>query len=205
MANLPRPRLWRFISAHAVFAAKAKRFIANPNKYGHVTVGEFCQDLDQDFAENWLLPFVAAVWSAGVGQSREFSALPLLRFMSNHRFLGLGTIPWRTLEGRSHVYVRMLIEHCRQRLRERSSSSSSSSLSSSSDEGKVDVDAASEPASAATAAGEHLHIITGVRAQQIHGGEKVLELADGRRLPYDALILAGRYITSTFILVVSCG
>lgn len=205
--------MWRFVAAHAAFAAKAKRVIAHPQRYGRLTVGEFCEGLDSDFAENWLLPFVAAVWSAGVGQSRAFSALPLLRFMSNHRFLGLGTIPWRTPAGRSRAYVRLLLDDCRRRLDGEAAASlagdasnrggesdrggSSRGAGSDGSDGSDGADgangsAAAEATDAASASSTHLRIITGARAQQIHRGDRVLELADGRRLPYDALILAGR-------------
>lgn len=110
--NATKPRLIRFIRSHGAFAAKARIWLLASDKYEHSSVGEFCQGLDEDFCENWLLPFVSAVWSVGMKATREFSALPLLRFMDNHRFLGLSTMPWYTPKGRSREYVSAIMKFC---------------------------------------------------------------------------------------------
>ncbi len=111
---------------------------------------------------------------------------------SNHRFLGLGTVPWRTPAGRSHTYVHTLLADCRRRLDGDSETSAEAEEQGGNTRG-ADGQEDSSASAADTSSEKHLHIITGVRARQIHGRDKVLELADGRRLPYDALILAGRY------------
>ena len=105
-------RFWKFVVSHNNFSSKARKYLNDSETYKNHTVGEFCEGLDQDFCNNWLIPFVSAVWSVGEGQSKEFSAIPLLKFMDNHRFLTLGTIKWRTVSKRSVSYVDAILKYC---------------------------------------------------------------------------------------------
>jgi predicted NAD/FAD-binding protein/cyclopropane fatty-acyl-phospholipid synthase-like methyltransferase/DUF1365 family protein len=117
--NATQPRLLRFIRSHGAFAAKARAWLLDSERFEHASVGKFCEGLDADFCDNWLLPFVSAVWSVGMRATRDFSALPLLRFMDNHRFLGLSTMPWYTPKGRSTEYVNAIMRYCGDRVRTR--------------------------------------------------------------------------------------
>ena len=108
-----RPRFWKFVRSHAKFSQLAKKYLANPNSYDSCTVHQFCNELNEkDFTDNWLLPFIAAVWSVGVIQSNEFAILPLLRFLDNHRFLAVGTVQWFTPAFRSDSYVTSILNYC---------------------------------------------------------------------------------------------
>ena len=79
-------------------------------------MGEFCKDLDETMTNKWLLPFVSAVWSVGYGTANNFAAVPFLRFMHNHRFLGLSPLKWKTPTGRSQNYVKLIIAACGDKL-----------------------------------------------------------------------------------------
>ena len=44
-----------------------------------MTVGDFCEGLDETFCNKFLIAFVSAVWSVGYGDSRKFAISPLLK------------------------------------------------------------------------------------------------------------------------------
>ena len=61
------------------------------------------------FADNYLLPMVAAIWSCEPGQAKAFPMGMLARFFANHGLLSLFNRPrWFTVAGGSRSYVRAL-------------------------------------------------------------------------------------------------
>ena len=84
------------------------------------TVGEFIQrhEFGRLFADNYLLPMVAAIWSCEPRRAREFPMKMLARFFSNHGLLNLLKRPrWFTIAGGSRNYVRALTADFRDRIR----------------------------------------------------------------------------------------
>jgi predicted NAD/FAD-binding protein len=60
----------------------------------------------RDFADCYLLPMTAAIWSSGTGPAAEFPRDPLLRFLDNHGLLQVSGQPqWRTVVGGSRSYL----------------------------------------------------------------------------------------------------
>lgn len=75
------------------------------------TVGEFVrgQKFGRLFADNYLLPMVAAIWSCEPGQAKTFPMDMLARFFANHGLLNLFSRPrWFTVAGGSRTYVQAL-------------------------------------------------------------------------------------------------
>ena len=75
------------------------------------TVGEFVrrQKFGRLFADNYLLPMVAAIWSCEPSQAKAFPMTMLARFFANHGLLNLFNRPrWFTITGGSRTYVQAL-------------------------------------------------------------------------------------------------
>lgn len=95
----------------------------------HVTVGEFLQsnNYGEAFQVYYLLPMMAALWSASLEDVLEFPAVQLVSFLQNHCMLQIWERPqWMTVYGRSIQYVRAV----QQILQDDSSESSNSDVSS---------------------------------------------------------------------------
>lgn len=72
------------------------------------------------FIDDYLLPMTAAIWSAPLTEIRQFPALAMLRFLSNHGLIRISDRPqWRTVVGGSRTYVESLIEPFADRIRYR--------------------------------------------------------------------------------------
>ena len=70
------------------------------------------------FADNYLLPMVAAIWSCEPGQAKAFPMRMLARFFANHGLLSLFNRPrWFTIAGGSRSYVRALTADFADRIR----------------------------------------------------------------------------------------
>ncbi|MCA9034502.1 MAG: FAD-dependent oxidoreductase [Planctomycetaceae bacterium] len=73
-----------------------------------MTVGEYLRfrNLGRWFAEKYLLPMGAAIWSCPVGAFEQFPIRFILEFYLNHGLLAVRNRPtWRTIPGGSRQYV----------------------------------------------------------------------------------------------------
>lgn len=84
------------------------------------TVGEYLDEhrYSTQFAEQYLLPMGAAIWSCPVGDFARFPIRFILEFYVNHGLLSLRNRPvWRVIQGGSQRYVERLVEPFRDRIR----------------------------------------------------------------------------------------
>jgi len=104
--NALRPRYWRFIG-------KFKRFFREANDLHQsgesdaLSLGEFLErnGFEGDFANWFIVPMAAAIWSTPPEGIRNYPCATLFRFLSNHGVLGIGQqLQWRTVKGGSRVY-----------------------------------------------------------------------------------------------------
>lgn len=116
--NLCRPSFLRMLRDILRFnregAGDAQRVPADQS------VGDYLRDqrYSDEFANQYLLPMGAAIWSC---PSREFAQFPIrfiLEFYANHGLLSLRDRPvWRTIEGGSQAYVSRLVQPFHDRIR----------------------------------------------------------------------------------------
>jgi predicted NAD/FAD-binding protein/DUF1365 family protein len=180
LRNVWRPRLWKFAIAHSYFCRVSSAFLANPKAFSedpHLTLRQLIaliptldvegcvqgKPLDPVFVDRWLVPFVSAVWSAPENNALDCAAFSILRFMNNHQFLTLGTMQWFTPKSRSHTYVEKVLTACRNLAQQH---------------------------------GRKFTIKTGSAATALDAAasgstqKSALVLANGDRVPYDAIVMA---------------
>ena len=72
----------------------------------HITVGEMMKEYGEPFQVYYLLPMMAALWSASLDDVLQFPAVQLVSFLLNHCMLQIFERPqWLTVDGRSIQYV----------------------------------------------------------------------------------------------------
>ena len=104
--NLLRPGFWGMFRDIVRFYRMAPSLLESLDD--QLTLGDWlaASDTGQMFQEQHLLPMASALWSAPMGQVRQFPMLHLLKFMDNHNMLQLSGRPtWRTVRDGSHSYV----------------------------------------------------------------------------------------------------
>src|SRR5690606_34723368 len=84
-----------------------------------VTLGEFLreQNISSLVSDFYLLPMVAAIWSASLQEAEAFPLGFFLRFVENHGLLNVADRPqWATMEGGSSAYIKPLTEGFAERI-----------------------------------------------------------------------------------------
>ncbi len=101
------PAHLRMLAEIPRFHRLARRLLADPPS-GPVTLGGFLREhrFGHGFADHYLRPMAAAIWSSGTGAVDAFPMVTLLRFFANHGLLGVTTHhPWRAVRGGSSSYL----------------------------------------------------------------------------------------------------
>jgi predicted NAD/FAD-binding protein len=115
--NLLRPSFWRMVANVFQFNARA---LAYANKDPAVTLKECLDDLGMGpwFRDYFLLAMGGAIWSTPLSEMMNFPAQTFVRFFENHGLLSLNDQPqWYTVQGGSRVYVALLTEPFKDRIR----------------------------------------------------------------------------------------
>ncbi|KAI2507305.1 Mycolic acid cyclopropane synthetase [Fragilaria crotonensis] len=108
--QLFKPSFYRYISDMLRFNAEAAEILSLPKDDPRrvVTTGQYLRDhgYSQPFCTNYLLPMMAALWSASIEDVLQFPAHQLIAFLCNHKMLQLFQRPqWKTVAGRSKSYT----------------------------------------------------------------------------------------------------
>jgi len=114
--NLVRPAFWRMLADIVRFNRTATRVLARTDE---PTVGQFLkeQGYSQAFAQKYLLPMGAAIWSCPTGTFSEFPIRFIAEFYRNHGLLSVLHRPtWRVIAGGSRNYVQPLVARLRGRV-----------------------------------------------------------------------------------------
>lgn len=117
-SNLLRPVFYRMVSDILRFNREARRLVWDDND--ETTVGEFLSrhGYSQAFAEQYLLPMGAAIWSCPTGTFSRFPIRFIVDFYHNHGLLSVRRRPtWRVVQGGSRTYVAAMIRGFRERIR----------------------------------------------------------------------------------------
>ena len=116
--NLFKPSFYRMVSDILRFNRDA---VADIQQFGQqLTLGEYlsARNYSKQFSDDYLIPMIAAIWSAEPVSVYEMPALFLVRFFENHGLLQLKDRPqWRVIEGGSREYVKRLVDGHRDRIR----------------------------------------------------------------------------------------
>lgn len=118
--NILRPRFWRIVKDILTFNKQCKALIdAKTNVEGKTLFG-YIQELglSDDFANFYILPMCAAIWSASLEQTRQFPLTFFLQFFNNHGLLNVNHRPqWYTLIGGSSSYIKPITRGFEQHIR----------------------------------------------------------------------------------------
>ena len=116
--NLFRPAFYSMVRDILRFNRDALLDIAQARQ--PLTLGEYlaANGYGSDFADHYLVPMVAAIWSAEPLAVLDMPAEFLVRFLKNHGLLQLEDRPqWRVIQGGSREYVKRLVRAHRDKIR----------------------------------------------------------------------------------------
>ncbi len=117
-SNIFRPPLWKLLYAILRFNKRAKIFLADGD--ASTTLKAFLEDnrFGSMFIDLYIVPMLAAIWSADPDTVLEFPALHFFRFLENHGLINMLDRPkWRVIQGGSSAYVEPLTRGFRDRIR----------------------------------------------------------------------------------------
>lgn len=106
--NFFKPSFYRLVNGILKFNKEAKAALARGDDLDDVTLGEFLQEhnLPTSVVRQYLLPMVAAIWSASLAEAEQFPLGFFLRFFENHGLLNVADRPqWATICGGSSSYI----------------------------------------------------------------------------------------------------
>ena len=118
--NLFRPSFHRMIRDILRFNREGPELVLNRPADDAMTVGEFLAKhrYSREFADQYLLPMGAAIWSCPTGTFAEFPIRFIVEFYRNHGLLSVRHRPtWRVIEGGSRTYVAAMVSRFRDRVR----------------------------------------------------------------------------------------
>jgi predicted NAD/FAD-binding protein len=116
--NLVRPRSWGMVRDILRFNREAEELLASD--LGEKTLRALLAEKGYGawFAEKYLVPMTAAIWSCPPDRVWDFPAHFLLAFLRNHGLLQITDRPqWKTVAGGARRYVERLIAPFRERIR----------------------------------------------------------------------------------------
>lgn len=111
-SNLVNPGFYRMLSDIVRFNRRGEKFAKEADPNSSQTLGEFLNRnrLGQQFRRQYLVPMLAAIWSAAPNTVEQLPAYFILGFMHNHGLMRLRNRPkWRTIVGGARRYVEALL------------------------------------------------------------------------------------------------
>lgn len=115
--NLLRPSFYRMLADILRFNRES---IDDDSATDGTTVAEYLarRRYSREFAEYYLLPMGAAIWSCPLGTFADFPIRFIVEFYRNHGLLSVRHRPtWRVISGGSRTYVARMAERFRDRIR----------------------------------------------------------------------------------------
>ncbi|GAA6170963.1 FAD-dependent oxidoreductase [Colwellia sp. KU-HH00111] len=106
--NLFRPKFWLLIKDILKFNKLCKAIFEQQNYQDGYTLGAFLTDNDFSdfFAEHYILPMGAAVWSSSLAQMENFDFRFFVQFFHNHGLLNIADRPqWYVIPKGSRSYL----------------------------------------------------------------------------------------------------
>ncbi|MDT3306519.1 NAD(P)/FAD-dependent oxidoreductase [Shewanella vaxholmensis] len=109
--NLLNPRFWAFLKEILRFN-KGCKALYQQDIYPEGNLGDYLdsENFSRFFAEHYILPMGAAIWSSSIEDMRSFSLKFFIRFFQHHGLLNVSDRPqWYVLKGGSRSYIPDLI------------------------------------------------------------------------------------------------
>lgn len=108
--NLLSRRFWRMLSDILRFNRESTAWLlSHPNDKRSLRDFLGAGNYSDAFADWYLLPMAAAIWSCPTGQMRDMPLATFIRFCQNHGLLQVFDRPlWRTVKGGGRKYVQQL-------------------------------------------------------------------------------------------------
>ena len=109
--NLLNPRFWAFLREILRFN-KGCKALYQQDIYPDGNLGDYLdsENFSSFFAEHYILPMGAAIWSSSIEDMRSFSLKFFIRFFEHHGLLNVSDRPqWYVLKGGSRSYIPDLI------------------------------------------------------------------------------------------------
>lgn len=116
--NALRLSFYRMLADIARFNRRSRKFAAARDT--EISLGQFVEqgNYGQRFCHQYLIPMIAAIWSARPSSVFDFPAIFMIRFLENHGLLQVCDRPtWKTIPGGSRSYLQSLIAPFRDRIR----------------------------------------------------------------------------------------
>ncbi|MEW6999256.1 NAD(P)/FAD-dependent oxidoreductase [Colwelliaceae bacterium BS250] len=117
--NIFRPKFWSLIAQIVRFNKACKLAYEQDDYDVKLTLGDFLQanNFDQYFAEHYILPMGAAIWSSSLDQMQEFQFKFFVQFFHNHGLLNIADRPqWFVIPNGSRSYISPLTQAFHQRI-----------------------------------------------------------------------------------------
>ncbi|MBB3141596.1 NAD(P)/FAD-dependent oxidoreductase [Halomonas organivorans] len=118
--NLLRPSFHGLLRDILRFNREATRALVGERLPADLTLGDYLAagGYGEVFQRRYLLPMGAAIWSASIGELRDFPARFFVRFFHHHGLLSIEERPqWYTLVGGSRAYIPALTAPYAERIR----------------------------------------------------------------------------------------
>lgn len=117
--NIFSPRFLLFVREILRFNTDCKRRYAEDDYLNGDSLGNYLRSKNYSrfFAENYLLPMGAAIWSSSLQDIEEMPLKFFVQFFYNHGLLDVNNRPqWFTIKGGSRTYVDALLKRCNAKL-----------------------------------------------------------------------------------------
>ena len=111
--NLFRPKFWGLVKEILRFNKQCKGIFDSQNYQSGLTLGQFLKEnnFSDFFAEHYILPMGAAIWSSSLSQMEDFEFRFFVQFFHNHGLLNIADRPqWYVIPNGSRRYLTPLCE-----------------------------------------------------------------------------------------------
>lgn len=110
--NIVNPKFWSLIRQILRFNKQCKSLYENKAIQPGVNLGDFLKEHNYNdyFAQNYILPMAAAIWSSSLNQVKQFELKFFIQFFYNHGLLNIQDRPqWYVIPGGSKSYIEPLV------------------------------------------------------------------------------------------------
>ncbi|MBU2872108.1 FAD-dependent oxidoreductase [Colwellia sp. E2M01] len=117
--NLFRPKFWLLVKEILRFNKQCKAIFESQNYQSGLTLGQFLAEnnFSDYFAEHYILPMGAAIWSSSLAQMGDFEFRFFVQFFHNHGLLNIADRPqWYVIPNGSRSYLAPLCEPFKDRI-----------------------------------------------------------------------------------------